>query len=341
MTSTSKTSYRVGIRTCSDYSPFGVELDSRTVSLEGYRFGYQGSEKDNEFKGEENSYTTEFRQLDPRLGRWLSVDPVIQPWQSVYCSMDNNPVLLNDIFGATVNGDYYNKNGTWLGTDNKNDGYVYYANSVVKDKHGIIISSKDKIKLNVTHSLFRKMAATIYGESSAYKANKLTEELKKEMFAIASVHYYHPEHHAYGATSDKAKEYLEMNPKSINNDKFKKTANAAIINAQIGGPDYSNHASNWDGRDQALTSIDNDDRSVIIDRKSIELHMNTMGWTMSDEHYEKWKKAVGDDFKAPKRKMARVGENQGKIKYKSTAVYGETVFWKEGDYYKPKAKKEK
>ena len=85
----------VGIRTCSDYSPFGVELDGRTVSG-GYRFGYQGSEKDNEFKGNGNSYTTEFRQIDPRLGRWLSVDPVIQPWQSSFCLMDDNPLWFND-----------------------------------------------------------------------------------------------------------------------------------------------------------------------------------------------------------------------------------------------------
>ncbi|MEY4861849.1 MAG: hypothetical protein RL059_1553, partial [Bacteroidota bacterium] len=69
------------------------------MSLDGYRFGYQGSEKDNEFKGEGNSYTTEFRQLDPRLGRWLSVDPVFQPWQSSYCSMDNNPIMLIDQLG--------------------------------------------------------------------------------------------------------------------------------------------------------------------------------------------------------------------------------------------------
>ena len=79
-----------------------MELDGRTVSVEGYRFGYQGSEKDNEFKGEGNSYTTEFRQLDPRLGRWLSVDPVIQPWQSSYCSMDNNPIWFNDQDGDTI-----------------------------------------------------------------------------------------------------------------------------------------------------------------------------------------------------------------------------------------------
>ena len=34
MLTPSKPSPCVGIRTCSDYSPFGVELDGRTVSLE-------------------------------------------------------------------------------------------------------------------------------------------------------------------------------------------------------------------------------------------------------------------------------------------------------------------
>ena len=64
-----------------------------------YRFGYQGSEKDNEVSGDGNSYTTEFRQLDPRLGRWFSVDPVFQPWQSPYTSMDNNPIGKTDRLG--------------------------------------------------------------------------------------------------------------------------------------------------------------------------------------------------------------------------------------------------
>ncbi len=63
-----------------------------------YRFGYQGSEKDNEVSGEGNSYTTEFRQLDPRLGRWFSVDPWEKkyPYITPYASMFNNPINLND-----------------------------------------------------------------------------------------------------------------------------------------------------------------------------------------------------------------------------------------------------
>jgi RHS repeat-associated protein len=106
---------RVGIRNSTDYSPFGVELDGRTVSLDGYRFGYQGSEKDNEFKGQGNSYTTEFRQLDPRLGRWLTIDPLFAkfPGQSSYTSFDNNPILLIDHLGTETEsgpGDGYTKN---------------------------------------------------------------------------------------------------------------------------------------------------------------------------------------------------------------------------------------
>lgn len=97
-------SYRATIVSTADYSPFGVQLDGRTVSAETYRFGYQGSEKDDEVKGSGNSYTTEFRLLDPRLGRWLSIDPLAAqfPWQSPYVSMDNNPVNLNDVLGEST-----------------------------------------------------------------------------------------------------------------------------------------------------------------------------------------------------------------------------------------------
>ena len=86
----------------SDYYPFGMLMPGRNGGE--YRYGYQGSEKDNEVKGKGNSYTTFFRGLDPRLGRWLSIDPLASsmPWQSPYCSMDNNPIMYNDILGDST-----------------------------------------------------------------------------------------------------------------------------------------------------------------------------------------------------------------------------------------------
>lgn len=77
-------------------------MDGRTIQGDFYRIGYQGSEKDDEVKGGGNSYTTYFRQLDPRVGRWFSLDPVFQPWQSPYCSMDGNPILFNDVLGDDI-----------------------------------------------------------------------------------------------------------------------------------------------------------------------------------------------------------------------------------------------
>ena len=75
----------------------------RNVSGE-YRYGYQGSEMDNELKDQRNSYTTHFRQLDVRIGRWLTIDPmaISMPYQSPYCSMDNNPIWFNDVFGDSI-----------------------------------------------------------------------------------------------------------------------------------------------------------------------------------------------------------------------------------------------
>jgi hypothetical protein len=61
-------------------------------------------EKDDEVKGVGNSYTTEFRQYDARLGRWLTLDPEVGklPWQSVYCGLDNNPIIYTDVVGDIV-----------------------------------------------------------------------------------------------------------------------------------------------------------------------------------------------------------------------------------------------
>jgi hypothetical protein len=68
------------------------------VYAESYRYGYQGSEKDDEVKGGGNSYTTFFRQLDSRVGRWFSIDPKFMkfPFESPYVSMGDNPIYFND-----------------------------------------------------------------------------------------------------------------------------------------------------------------------------------------------------------------------------------------------------
>jgi uncharacterized protein (TIGR02594 family) len=89
-----------------------------------YGYGFNGMEKDDEWKGSGNSYNTEFRINDPRLGKWLSVDPLAAsyPWQSTYVSMDNNPINLTDPQGLGTDWYVSNVEGSsseaiWLPSD--------------------------------------------------------------------------------------------------------------------------------------------------------------------------------------------------------------------------------
>lgn len=90
------------VQAAHNYYPFGMVMPGRTFGNEEYRYGFQGMESEDNLRGENNSYTTEFRQYDPRVGRWMSVDPmaVKYPGWSPYNSFDCNPISLVDPKGA-------------------------------------------------------------------------------------------------------------------------------------------------------------------------------------------------------------------------------------------------
>lgn len=102
---------------------FGSPMPGRkyTSDGDGYRYAFNGMEQDPEIKGNGNSYTTEFRQYDPRLGRWLSLDPLMAkyPGMSPYNAFNNNPVYFVDPNGLEGQGggkfDYTVEKGETLG----------------------------------------------------------------------------------------------------------------------------------------------------------------------------------------------------------------------------------
>jgi RHS repeat-associated protein len=82
------------------YYPFGMAMPGRQFSSDKYRYGYQGSEKDKELNT--NTYTTFFREIDTRIGRWWSIDPKTNFSESPYVIMNNSPIQYNDILGDSI-----------------------------------------------------------------------------------------------------------------------------------------------------------------------------------------------------------------------------------------------
>jgi len=91
--------YQPEVLSQQDYYPFGMLQPGRRFALGGaYRYGFNGKENDNEVKGEGGQQDYGMRIYDPRVGRFLSVDPLIKDFvgQSPFSFAANNPLRLID-----------------------------------------------------------------------------------------------------------------------------------------------------------------------------------------------------------------------------------------------------
>jgi RHS repeat-associated protein len=93
--------YLADLVSTTDYYAFGMVMADRSYNTEGYRFGFKGKENDNEVKGTGNQQDYGMRIYDPRLGRFLSVDPLFQkfPMLSAYQFASNTPIQAIDLDG--------------------------------------------------------------------------------------------------------------------------------------------------------------------------------------------------------------------------------------------------
>jgi len=96
--------YKADVMFKADYYPFGMLEPGRNVNPTESRFAFQGMETDAAISGTGNSYTTYFRQYDPRIGRWKTTDPVIQANFSPYVGFNNNPIYYTDPKGDICGG---------------------------------------------------------------------------------------------------------------------------------------------------------------------------------------------------------------------------------------------
>ena len=72
-----------------------------SIANTNYRYGFNAQEKDDEVKGEGNGYSFKFRVYDPRIGRFLSVDPLFKsyPANSPYAFAENDVIRAIDLEG--------------------------------------------------------------------------------------------------------------------------------------------------------------------------------------------------------------------------------------------------
>jgi RHS repeat-associated protein len=87
-----------------DYYPFGSLEPGRTyaaASVGSYRFGFNGKEDDNEVKGVGDQQDYGMRIYDPRVGRFLSLDPLTKRYAGLtpYQFSSNSPLSKLDIDG--------------------------------------------------------------------------------------------------------------------------------------------------------------------------------------------------------------------------------------------------
>ena len=85
------------------YYSFGMILPGRSYSgSDDYRFGFNGKEMDDEVHGGNgNQYDYGFRIYNPRIGKFLSVDPLTSsyPWYTPYQFAGNKPIWAIDLDG--------------------------------------------------------------------------------------------------------------------------------------------------------------------------------------------------------------------------------------------------
>jgi RHS repeat-associated protein len=118
--------YNADVVSAQDYYPFGMLEPGRVLNVEKYRYGFNGKENDNEVKGDGNQQDYGMRIYDPRLGRFLSVDPITRqyPQLTPYQFASNSPIKNVDVDGLEGMAQGTASSGIWhIPGDANDDGH--------------------------------------------------------------------------------------------------------------------------------------------------------------------------------------------------------------------------
>jgi RHS repeat-associated protein len=160
--------YVAQLWTANDYYAFGSPMPGRSVNLGGYRYGFNGKENDNEVKGGGGQQDYGMRIYDPRLGRFLSVDPLYKsfPWNSSYAFAENRVISGIDLDG----GEYKDANGNPVGP--LNEAYASKIGATLQPG----FKTESQFKTENFQALLKKYGVVVQGEQPKVKPYNILEK---------------------------------------------------------------------------------------------------------------------------------------------------------------------
>ena len=303
------------------YLPYGELLVDEHSSSEDLPYKFNGKQFDNET----GLYYYGARYMNPMASIWYGVDPLAEKYINIgsYIYCHSSPIMLID---PTGEGDYYAKNGSYLGTDKKKDNFIYIQYSSGKTKFEINGKYQNFQKLDVTRNTFLAFASAINNESSGNK---------QESIALANVvmNFINDGGSKTLKTLDDVVLYRNSfmrgsNQKAVNefqglpiNSKNRTLAIAAVINALgynqglTGFSDYSGGANTWDGKDLMYTNWPNSHRNYIWSSDSKQLLKQYKSLVHGSVNVDgfKYKNTYGEN-------------HQIQVNIKATMIAGKTLF---------------
>jgi len=148
-----------------EYESGGSLLPGRNYSSSPYRFGFNGMPKDDEINGATGtSYDFGARLYDPRVGRWLSLDPLAAkyPSESPYLFAGANPIIFIDVDGK--------EKVIVVGAqgDSKPGNKLMFMNQAIRQLRSYSSSAEPKTILLVTSGYTAKQVARFTAQVHKY-----------------------------------------------------------------------------------------------------------------------------------------------------------------------------